>query len=118
MTDFTGIAHRYIDVWNETDPAKRRARVEGLFAAGATYTDPLGAVAGHGGVDGSSPAHRNSSPDCDSRSAELWTGITTSHGSSGIRSLWSRRRTTGSRRPDTVRVSGSSPLCPYPLRGA
>ena len=52
MTDFTGIAQRYVDVWNETDPAKRRARVEELFAGDATYTDPLGAVAGHAGMDG------------------------------------------------------------------
>ena len=52
MTDFTSIAHRYLDVWNETDPAKRRTRVEELFAGDATYTDPLGEVTGHAGVDG------------------------------------------------------------------
>lgn len=52
MTEFTAVAHRYLDAWNETDPAKRRDLIEEVFAADATYTDPLGAVAGHDGIDG------------------------------------------------------------------
>jgi hypothetical protein len=51
MTDFTGIAHRYLDVWNEADPAKRRDLLEQVFTEGATYTDPLAAVAGWTGID-------------------------------------------------------------------
>ncbi|MGW0663411.1 nuclear transport factor 2 family protein [Streptodolium elevatio] len=50
--DYTAIAENYIAAWNETDPAKRRARVEAVYAADATYTDPLASVAGHDGVDG------------------------------------------------------------------
>ncbi|HVV10612.1 nuclear transport factor 2 family protein [Amycolatopsis sp.] len=52
MTDFTAVANRYLEAWNEADPAKRREIVEGVFTAGATYTDPLGAVRGHDGIDG------------------------------------------------------------------
>ncbi|TNC25383.1 nuclear transport factor 2 family protein [Amycolatopsis alkalitolerans] len=52
MTEFTALAHRYLDAWNETDPAKRRGLVEEVFAEDASYTDPLAAVAGHDGIDG------------------------------------------------------------------
>ncbi|NKQ52613.1 nuclear transport factor 2 family protein [Amycolatopsis sp. K13G38] len=52
MTDFTGIAQRYVEAWNETEAAKRLARIEELFTADATYTDPLGAVTGAAGIDG------------------------------------------------------------------
>lgn len=51
MTDFTSIAHRYLDAWNETDPAKRRAVIERLCTEDVTYTDPLGAVCGQTGLD-------------------------------------------------------------------
>jgi hypothetical protein len=51
MTDFIGIAHRYLDAWNEADPVKRRDLIEEVFADGATYTDPLAAVAGLAGID-------------------------------------------------------------------
>jgi len=52
MTDFTAVAERYLDVWNETDPAKRRELIEALFSEGARYTDPLGDVTGADGIDG------------------------------------------------------------------
>jgi len=52
MTDFTGIAQRYVEAWNETDAVKRQARIEELFTADATYTDPLGAATGVAGIDG------------------------------------------------------------------
>ncbi|KAA9151354.1 nuclear transport factor 2 family protein [Amycolatopsis acidicola] len=52
MTDFTAVAGRYLDAWNEADPAKRREIVEEVFTADGTYTDPLGAVRGHEGIDG------------------------------------------------------------------
>jgi len=46
------VARRYIEIWNETDPQSRRRLVGEVFAPGATYTDPLGAVAGLDGIDG------------------------------------------------------------------
>ncbi|RZQ63732.1 nuclear transport factor 2 family protein [Amycolatopsis suaedae] len=52
MTDYTALAHRYLDVWNETDPAKRRELIDALFTEAARYTDPLGEVAGGDGIDG------------------------------------------------------------------
>ncbi|WP_037368314.1 nuclear transport factor 2 family protein [Amycolatopsis orientalis] len=48
----TDLARRYVEVWNETDPQRRRRLVSEVFAPGATYTDPLGAVAGQDEIDG------------------------------------------------------------------
>ncbi|MFB9830639.1 nuclear transport factor 2 family protein [Actinoallomurus acaciae] len=45
------LVNRYIDVWNEKDPAARRAQVEALFAADGRYVDPLADVTGHDGID-------------------------------------------------------------------
>lgn len=52
MIEFTAIACRYLEAWNETDPAKRREIVDEVFSADAVYTDPLGSVRGHEGIDG------------------------------------------------------------------
>jgi len=52
MTDFTALAHRYLAAFNETDPTARKEQVAALFAADATYTDPLADVSGHDGIDG------------------------------------------------------------------
>ena len=52
MTDFDALAHRYVAVFNETDPAARRQRVADLWAPDGTYTDPLADVAGHEAIDG------------------------------------------------------------------
>ncbi|MFI5592691.1 nuclear transport factor 2 family protein [Amycolatopsis sp. NPDC051758] len=51
MTDVRTVVEQYIAVWNETDADKRRALIADVFAEGAGYTDPLGAVAGHDGID-------------------------------------------------------------------
>jgi SnoaL-like domain len=52
MSDFDSIVQRYLDVWNETDPAARRAAVDDLFAADVRYVDPLAAVRGRAELDG------------------------------------------------------------------
>lgn len=52
MTDHTDIAAAYVDIWNTTDDERRRKLIAELFAPDATYTDPLGAVACHEGIDG------------------------------------------------------------------
>jgi hypothetical protein len=41
MTDATQIANQYIAVWNETDPALRRALLAADWTENATYVDPL-----------------------------------------------------------------------------
>jgi len=45
------IIEKYIASWNETDPARRLALIGDLYAADATYTDPLTALNGHGEID-------------------------------------------------------------------
>jgi hypothetical protein len=47
MTDAAHIATRYIAVWNETDPARRRALLAESWADNATYVDPLMGGEGH-----------------------------------------------------------------------
>jgi hypothetical protein len=51
MSDFQHTAESYIAVWNETDPAKRRALIVDLFTEQVGYTDPLGEVHGWDGID-------------------------------------------------------------------
>jgi SnoaL-like domain len=45
------IVERYIAIWNETDPARRRKLIDDVFAADATYTDPLVQLTGRGQID-------------------------------------------------------------------
>jgi hypothetical protein len=47
MIDAAQIANRYIAVWNETDPARRRALLAEGWTENATYVDPLMAGEGH-----------------------------------------------------------------------
>jgi hypothetical protein len=51
MTDFQTVAARYIDTWNETDPARRRMAVASLWATDGRYVDPLANVEGHDQID-------------------------------------------------------------------
>lgn len=51
MQDAQSIVHQYIDVWNETDPRRRRALIAQVFAEDAEYTDPLASVRGYDGID-------------------------------------------------------------------
>ena len=41
MADLEEVASRDIDTRNETDPAARRAAIEGWWADDARYVDPL-----------------------------------------------------------------------------
>ncbi len=52
MSDFDAVIDRYLAVWNETDPAARRAGIAALFAGDVRYVDPIAAVQGHDGLDG------------------------------------------------------------------
>ncbi|MFF5292270.1 nuclear transport factor 2 family protein [Paractinoplanes globisporus] len=52
MSDFDSVVKRYLDVWNETDPAKRRAAIDDLFADDVRYIDPLASVSGREELDG------------------------------------------------------------------
>lgn len=46
MTDYADIAQRYIDAWNQTDAAARRAAVDRLYTEDARYVDPLAVAEG------------------------------------------------------------------------
>lgn len=43
---FHTLAQRYIDTWNQTDPAARRLAVDELYAERARYVDPLAVAEG------------------------------------------------------------------------
>jgi hypothetical protein len=45
------IAAQYVDIWNENDPARRRALIQRTFTAEASYVDPLMQSAAHDGLD-------------------------------------------------------------------
>ena len=46
MPDPTSIVHTYIEMWNETDPARRRRLVSEAVTDDARYLDPLMAGSG------------------------------------------------------------------------
>lgn len=52
MSDTDTTVARYLDMWNETDPAARRALVDEVCAPDVRYVDPLADVSGRDGVDG------------------------------------------------------------------
>jgi SnoaL-like domain len=49
--DAKAIVAKYLDVWNETNPARRAAAVAALFAEDCEYTDPLATARGVSAVD-------------------------------------------------------------------
>jgi hypothetical protein len=51
MPDVTTLVDTYIALWNEADPARRRALVEQTFAADGAYLDPLMRGEGTDGID-------------------------------------------------------------------
>jgi hypothetical protein len=51
MTDVNTIASRYIDLWNERAPSRRREILSQHWAKDAKYVDPLMSGEGHDGVD-------------------------------------------------------------------
>jgi hypothetical protein len=52
MSDYQHTAEAYVAIWNETGATARRSLISELFTPGARYTDPLGDVRGHDGIDG------------------------------------------------------------------
>ncbi|QPF84514.1 nuclear transport factor 2 family protein [Bradyrhizobium genosp. L] len=51
MTDHATIARRYIELWNERTPSRRREMLSESWTADARYIDPLMSGDGHAGVD-------------------------------------------------------------------
>ena len=46
MSDMQKVIERYIELWNEHDPASRRSILNDIWVEGGSYTDPLGAADG------------------------------------------------------------------------
>src|ERR1700733_5211278 len=42
---------RYLETWNETDPAARRKTIDELWAPDGAYTDPIAAAQGRDQID-------------------------------------------------------------------
>ena len=51
MSDSQTLAARYIEAWNEKDPARRRALIGALWTSDATFVDPVMQGEGHDGID-------------------------------------------------------------------
>lgn len=51
MSDFTKLAERYIEAWNETSAPARRALIDEIWAADGQYTDPLADARGRDQID-------------------------------------------------------------------
>ena len=51
MTDVNTVANRYIDLWNERTPSRRRELLAANWTHDAKYVDPLMSGDGHDGVD-------------------------------------------------------------------
>ena len=81
------IVEKYLAAWNETDPAKRRALVDEVWAEDGSYTDPLADVRGRAEIDGLIGAVQQQFPGFVSRSGAPWTRTMTRPGSAGI---WGR----------------------------
>jgi hypothetical protein len=52
MTDINSVARRYIELWNEKLPSRRRELLASDWTADAKYVDPLMSGDGIDGVDG------------------------------------------------------------------
>ncbi|MBV9564069.1 MAG: nuclear transport factor 2 family protein [Bradyrhizobium sp.] len=51
MTDMNSIARRYIELWNERTPSRRRELLATNWTTDATYVDPLMSGDGPDGID-------------------------------------------------------------------
>ena len=64
VTTMDDVIARYLDCWNETDPAARRILIDEVWAPGAAYTDPLAQVKGRAEIDGAIAAVQDQFPGC------------------------------------------------------
>ncbi|GAA3386995.1 nuclear transport factor 2 family protein [Cryptosporangium minutisporangium] len=51
MSDIEQFVTRYLAAWNETDPARRRAEIDAVWADDALYIDPLVVARGREEID-------------------------------------------------------------------
>jgi ketosteroid isomerase-like protein len=60
--EITDVVTRYLQTWNETDPAARRAAIDELWAADGVYTDPMATAAGRAQIDATIAAVQDQFP--------------------------------------------------------
>ncbi|GIF67827.1 isomerase [Asanoa ishikariensis] len=61
-TTYDELAERYIAVWNETDPTKRRRDIDDLWAPEGRYVDPLAVAEGRAAIDATVAAVQSQFP--------------------------------------------------------
>lgn len=61
-TTFDELAERYIAIWNERDPARRRRDIDDLWAPDARYVDPLAVAEGREAIDATIAAVQSQFP--------------------------------------------------------
>lgn len=61
-TTFDELAERYIAMWNETDPARRRRDIDDLWAPEGRYVDPLAIAEGRDAIDATVAAVQSQFP--------------------------------------------------------
>lgn len=66
-TTFDEIARRYLGAWNETDATARRTLVGAVFAADASYVDPMAVADGREAITATSGAVQDQFPGCTFR---------------------------------------------------
>jgi hypothetical protein len=64
MSEHETLVDRYIDAWNEADPARRRALIAGAWAEDAAYLDPALESRGAEAIDGMIAAVQARFPGC------------------------------------------------------
>jgi SnoaL-like domain len=51
QTTYQQLAERYIAIWNEADPVRRRRDIDDLWAPDGRYVDPLAVAEGRDAID-------------------------------------------------------------------
>jgi len=51
MSDIAEVVANYFEMWNESNPQRRRAVIEKVWSRDASSVDPLNAVSGWDGID-------------------------------------------------------------------
>ena len=75
---------RYLETWNETDPAARRKAIDELWAPDGVYTDPMATAAGRDQIDATIAAVQGQIPRAGVHAWRArWTRTTTPPGSPG-----------------------------------
>src|SRR4051794_12673292 len=102
MTDVNTIASRYIELWNERTPSRRREMLGQHWAKDAKYVDPLMSSDGHDGVDALIASVRSAFRISGS---SLSAGPTASATTSAFPGDWARRAPTARSRAPISRSS-------------